>query len=193
MRQVAAFDFDGTLTTRDTFAPYLRLVAGIPAFAVAVAATAPLLVAAAVFDGRRDPAKAAFLRRILAGREEAALRDLGARYADSVVADHLRVDMRARLESHRRDGHELVIVSASPTLYLDAVGERLGVDTVLATELEVAADGRLTGEIAGANVRRAEKVRRLDAWLDGPAEIWAYGDSTGDRELLARADHSMKV
>jgi phosphoserine phosphatase len=69
----------------------------------------------------------------------------------------------------------------------------LGLDAVIATELEVGPDGALTGEIVGANVRRAEKVRRLEAWLGGDAEIWAYGDSTGDRELLERADHPLRV
>jgi phosphoserine phosphatase len=43
-------------------------------------------------------------------------------------------------------------------------------------------------------VRRAEKVRRLDDWLGGgPATVWAYGDSTGDRELFERADHAVRV
>jgi phosphatidylglycerophosphatase C len=59
----------------------------------------------------------------------------------------------------------------------------------------VGSDGRLTGELASPNVRREEKVRRLEAWLgdDGPVELWAYGDSDGDRELLARADHPVRV
>jgi phosphoserine phosphatase len=48
-------------------------------------------------------------------------------------------------------------------------------------------------------VRGAEKVRRLDEWLGatapgaGPAFVWAYGDSSGDRELLARADQGIRV
>jgi phosphatidylglycerophosphatase C len=100
----------------------------------------------------------------------------------------------ARLEAHRADGHQIVIVSASPALYLDTVGERLGVDAILATDLEVGSDGRLTGEIVGANCRRAEKVRRLEAWLGGRSvELHAYGDSRGDHELLERADRATRV
>jgi phosphatidylglycerophosphatase C len=61
--------------------------------------------------------------------------------------------------------------------------------------MAVGNDGRLTGELAGANVRHDEKVRRLEAWLgkDQAIELWAYGDSGGDRELLARADHAVRV
>jgi phosphatidylglycerophosphatase C len=91
-------------------------------------------------------------------------------------------------------GHEVVVVSASLQLYLGPLGHRLGVDAVLATELAVGADGRLTGALAGANVRGAEKVRRLRNWLGGsPCELWAYGDSSGDNELLAAADHGWRV
>ena len=57
-------------------------------------------------------------------------------------------------------------------------------------------DGELTGELARPNVRGPEKVKRLDEWLEGdrqPAFVWAYGDSTGDRELLARADQGITV
>jgi HAD superfamily hydrolase (TIGR01490 family) len=101
--------------------------------------------------------------------------------------------MVERLGWHRSQGHEVVVVSASFTDYLRPVADRLGVDAVLATELEVV-DGRLTGRLAGANVRGAEKVRRLETWLgDEPAELWAYGDSSGDRELLARADHPVRA
>ncbi|MCU1449953.1 MAG: Phosphoserine phosphatase, partial [Acidimicrobiales bacterium] len=62
-------------------------------------------------------------------------------------------------------------------------------DDVLATPLETDADGRLTGRLAGANVRGEEKVRRLSAWLDGRTPtLWAYGNSSSDRPMLEMAD-----
>ncbi|MSO79810.1 MAG: HAD-IB family hydrolase [Acidimicrobiia bacterium] len=193
VRRVAAFDFDRTLTTSDTLVPFLRAVVGTRDLALAAIINAPRFALAMLNDRCRDAAKAAVFRRVLAGRAEAGLRTFGERYADAIVTHRLRSGMPERIEWHRGQGHEIVIVSASPTLYLDAVGRRLGLDAVIATELEVGSDGCLTGEIVGANVRRAEKVRRLEAWLGGDAEIWAYGDSTGDRELLERADHAMRI
>lgn len=193
-RVVAAFDFDKTLSTRDNVVPFLRAAVGRTRVGLALLATAPRVVAAAVDDGRRDAAKAAVVRRLLTGYDAARLADVGERFAADVVARHLRADTVERAEWHRRQGHELVIVSASFSVYLDPVAERLGFDAALGTGLEVGARGRLTGRLAGANVRRAEKVARLDAWLGrAPATVWAYGDSTGDRELLARADHAIKV
>ena len=57
--------------------------------------------------------------------------------------------------------------------------------------------GRLTGRLEGANCRGPEKAQRLRAWLEAAgladAEVWAYGDSSGDAELLRDADHPVWV
>lgn len=194
VRTVAAFDFDGTLSSRDNFVRFVHLVAGTADTAKAMAAAAPTLLASRRDPALRDAAKAELLRRTLRGRSEAHLRDLGARFARLVVARHLNPHVRERLDDHRAAGHELVIVSASLTCYLEPAAALLGVPTVLATAMEVGPDGRLTGELAGPNVRGPEKAARLDAWLGGAAAVvHAYGDSAGDAELLARADHPYKV
>jgi phosphatidylglycerophosphatase C len=193
-RVVAAFDFDKTVSTRDNVIPFLRAAVGAPRLAWALARTTPRLVAAALDDHRRDAAKAALVRRTLTGLDSARLTEIASTFADDVVDRHLRPDVVERVEWHRRQGHELVLVSASFAAYLDPVGKRLGFDAVLATELAVDDVGRLTGELASTNVRGPEKVRRLDAWLgERPAFLWAYGDSSGDRELLARADQPISV
>lgn len=198
MRTIAAFDFDGTLSSRDNFLRFVRLVAGTAPTARAMIAAAPTLLATRRDPAQRDAAKAIVLRRTMHDRPGAHVRDLGNGFAREVVDRHLHPEVAARLAAHRRAGHELVIVSASLTAYLEPAAEILGIGTVLATELEVGPDGRLTGEIAGANVRGPEKARRLDAWItdgggDADVTIYAYGDSHGDAELLARANHAVLV
>jgi phosphatidylglycerophosphatase C len=191
---VAAFDFDGTLSTRDNLAPFLRRLVGTRRLALALLRISPKLVAGALEDLRRDPAKVALMRRLFTGADPDAVGRCAEAFATDVVAHHLRPETLERVEWHRRQGHALVIVSASLAAYLRPIGERLGFDAVLATDLERGPDGRLTGELAGANVRRAEKARRLDAWLEGrPAFVWAYGDSRGDRELFERSDRPVRV
>jgi phosphatidylglycerophosphatase C len=193
LRRVAAFDFDKTLSTRDNVLPFVRLAVGPARLGVGLVRSSPLLVAAALDSRRRDAAKETFVRHTLTGFDEAALERVAVQFAGDLRAAHLRADVVERLTWHRDQGHETVIVSASFRNYLDPVARELGIDAVLATELEVR-DGRLTGRLVGANVRGAEKVRRLDAWLGpGEVELWAYGDSSGDDELLARADHPVRV
>jgi phosphatidylglycerophosphatase C len=193
VRTVAAFDFDGTLSTRDNVVPFLRRAVGPARFLGALVLVTPFLVTAAIEPARRDRAKAALVRHTLTGYDAARLEAVAARFAADVCAHHLRDDVVERVAWHREQGHEVVAVSASFRDYLQPVAEQLGLDAVLATELEVV-DGRLTGRLAGANVRGPEKVRRLEAWLAGEAvELWAYGNSGGDRELLARADHPVRV
>lgn len=198
-RVVAAFDFDKTVSARDNVIPFLRAAVGTPRLVWALARTSPRLAAAALEDRNRDAAKAALIRRTLTGFDAARLIEIASGFADDVVARHLRADVVERVEWHRRQGHELVLVSASLAPYLDVVGKRLGFDAVLATELAVDEGGHLSGELANPNVRGPEKVRRLEEWLeatasdDRPVFVWAYGDSAGDRELLARADQPVSV
>ena len=193
-RVIAAFDFDKTISTRDNVVPFLRALVGRPRLTRALLAVSPRLVRAGLDDDRRDAAKVAVVRRTLTGYDAARVSAVAAEFADDVVARHLRPDVVKRVAWHRNQGHELVIVSASFTSYLDPIAARLGFAAVLATELAVGDDGRLTGELVRPNVRGAEKVRRLDEWLGaGPAFVWAYGDSSGDRDLLARADQGVMV
>lgn len=85
----------------------------------------------------------------------------------------------------------LVLVSASPALYLRHWAADAGFDAVLATEIEFR-DGGFSGSFTSPNCWGAEKVRRLQHWFasDPPDVLYAYGDSLGDREMLALADHA---
>jgi phosphatidylglycerophosphatase C len=185
---VAAFDFDGTLTQRDTLVPFLRRARG--SWAVARAAAS-----AARRSRDRDAFKVTMLGGLFRGWSADRLDALGQAYVPDLVRV-LRPESAERLDWHRRQGHAVVIVSASLGAYLRPLADHLAVDAALAVELVVDGAGVLTGEVVGGlNTRGPEKVARLRAWLDGrfglatDVELWAYGDSSGDDELLAVADH----
>jgi phosphatidylglycerophosphatase C len=189
---VAAFDFDGTLSTRDNLVPFLCRAVGTRAVAQALAAGG--LSVALQRQWSRNALKAEVVRRLLTGYDAERFDSLGRAFAFDILRRHLRSDVVERVDWHRTQGHRLVLVSASFDVYVRPVAERLRFDAVLATELEVGPDGRLTGRLRGENVRGAEKARRLEAWLaERPAYVWAYGDSSGDRELWARADQAVRV
>ncbi len=132
-----------------------------------------------------------------AGLDARALDLEGEAFAHEVERRWLRDDTVARLRRHRELGHRVVLASASLEPYLRPLARLLEVDGVVCTRLEQGSDGRLTGGLDGPNCRGAEKARRFDAWLAehdlSAATVWAYGDSAGDAELLARADHAVWV
>jgi phosphatidylglycerophosphatase C len=191
---VAAFDVDGTLTTEDCVVPFLRRTAGwrlAPALL-----RRPVALVGALVRRDRDRLKE-LASAALAGRDAAALDRVGEAFARDFVAHRLRDDTTARLARHRELGHTVILASASFEAYLTPLGATLEVDGIVCTRLERDADGRLTGRLLGANCRGPEKARRVLEWvgqagLDG-AELWAYGDSPGDAELLAAADHPVRV
>jgi len=196
-RRVAAFDFDGTLSRRDTLVPFLVQAAGRRRFIAACAALGLDGARGRVAARDRDAVKVALLGQLFTGRDESSLRELGERYARDLLSDQLRPDALDRLHRHRHRGDDVLFVSASLVYYLDPLAAELGVDAVIAVEPEVV-DGRLTGALAAPNVRAAEKARRLRSWLgvpdEGPidgVELWAYGNSSGDHALLELADHAL--
>lgn len=188
LRTVAAFDFDGTITRSDTLLPFLRKSAGQGRTARALLALSLRTTVSMGTAGSRDAAKEELLRRLLTGVPVGTLEAQAESFAAHLVANRLRPETLERIETHRAAGHELVVVSASPELYVAPVARRLGFAATVATRLEVGGDGRLTGRLVGPNCRGPEKVRRLKEWLgDETCAVVAYGDSRGDRELLAFA------
>lgn len=191
---VAAFDVDGTLTTRDCVTPFLLRAAGWRL--VSTILGHPLALAGAAARRDRDRMKE-LACRALRGLDATALDELGRAFASEVATSWLRDDTTARLRRHRELGHRVILASASLDAYLGPLGEMLEVDGIVCTRLERGPDGRLTGRLVGANCRGAEKARRVREWLEAAgladAVLWAYGDSPGDRPLLEAADHAVWV
>lgn len=199
---VAAFDFDGTLTREDTMVPFLPYVKGWPRVVLTAVLSTPSALrntprsqAAGWGDWVRDGLKVATVGRLFKGMTLAEMDKLGRDYAEK-IRDLLRPEMLDRVEWHRDQGHATVIVSASLAVYLRPIATELDIDHVLGVELVADGEGVLTGRVdGGVNTRGPHKVRRLQGWIDarfGPGtelELWAYGDSPGDRELLALANH----
>jgi phosphatidylglycerophosphatase C len=192
-QQLAVFDFDGTLTRRDTLVPFLAAVCGRRQVAVAMVRHGILVGRAAAGLGGETAAKQALFGRILKRRTIAEVQACLPPFTEQLLARGMRAEMLARVAWHRDEGHQLVMVSASPELYVGPIAGDLGFTTVIATRLEVDDEERLTGRLLGANVKGPEKVRRLQEELGDAPVGWAYGNSRGDRELLALAAEATMV
>jgi HAD superfamily hydrolase (TIGR01490 family) len=187
---VAAFDFDGTVTRRDSLLPFLGFVAGYPALAWHVFRMSPVLASYLIGRTRNDVAKERLLTRVLGGRSHGELLEQGNRFAQQVLPRLLRPEAMERFSWHRSQGHRCVLVTASLECYVTPWARAQGFHDILATRIEVAPEGRVTGRLLGRNCYGEEKRRRLEE-LIGPRagyQLYVYGDSRGDHELLACAD-----
>ncbi|EON11430.1 MULTISPECIES: HAD-IB family hydrolase [Pandoraea] len=189
---IAAFDFDGTISTTDSLRVFVRDTVGTPRFVAGAVLASPWLIGAALRLVDRGTAKAAFLRASLGTRTRAQLEDDAQRFITQRLPDLLRPEMLARLRQHRAMGHRVVLVSASPGLYLRPWAASVGFDAVLSTELAFDDQARFSGQFAQPNCWGPEKLRRLEAWWTTypPRVLFAYGDSRGDKEMAERADHA---
>jgi len=187
---LALFDFDGTISDRDSFLLFVRHWAGPVRFPVRMAALAPQVARFLLGRYPNQRLKEDVLTRFFRGVAEEEFRQQAARFARERIPAILRPAALERLAWHRHKGHRLLVVSATPALILAPWCAEMDLELV-ATELEVS-QGRLTGRIQGANCRGAAKVERIRALLDPDRfdDIYAYGDSDGDREMLALADHA---
>ena len=198
MTDVAAFDFDGTLTNGGSVFDFLTAVVGRRAVVRASVELSPRLAHAALVGGTvADDTKEELFTRTLAGVDADYFHQLAEEFAVGHLAAHVRPEVRRRLDWHRGRGDRVVVVSASPHAYVAPAADRLAADATIATLLGVDPSGRLTGRYQGGNCRGEEKIRRLRLWIDDTGaegtRLWAYGTSRGDLRMLRAADTGVNV
>lgn len=186
---IAAFDFDVTMTTRDAFVPFLYRAFGKRKVRLACIKLAPEAIKVVFGITSRDRFKERIIRELFFGESVDRLREVGRVHALEILG-WIRPTARDRVEWHRRQKHRLVMVSASLGLYLEHVVTELGFDDLLCTNPSI---NHLVfdGGLVGRNCRGPEKVARLQALLGNISayELYAYGDSAGDSEMLEVANH----
>ncbi|BBO99794.1 HAD family hydrolase [Sulfuriferula nivalis] len=187
---VAAFDFDGTLTHGDSFLPFLRYLAGDKQYALSMLQLSPVLLGYALKLVKNHHAKARVLAQFFTGQDVQRIQQRAREFAQHQLPQRINPKALARLRWHQQQGHRCVIVSASLECYLRPWAASVGVEEVIGSRLGIAGEA-YTGELALPNCYGVEKSRRLTALL-GEREayiLYAYGDSKGDKELLAMADY----
>jgi phosphatidylglycerophosphatase C len=187
-RPIVAFDFDGTLTSRDSFLAFLRWQAGVGRFVTRLIGLTPSVVAY-VFHRDRGRLKSRFARAFLGGLSQDEITAQARRFAEVHARKLLRPDAVRSWKRWQGHGARMVIVTASPEIIIAPFARGLGADILLGTRFEFDAAGRFTGRLEGANCRGQEKVRRLrEAFGDDVRLEAAYGDTGGDHEMLAIAE-----
>ena len=185
-KTLALFDVDGTLTTADTMFAFAEHAVGRVRMVAVMAVLSPMLILARLGLIDSGAAKGTMMRWFYAGRSRSELEAAAVVFCRDHLPRLLRPQGLARLRQHRDEGDTVLLVSASLDLWLRPFAEAEGIP------LHATATGwsndRFTG-LGGPNCRGAEKVRRIRAAVDPDtfAHIDAYGDSSGDTEMLALA------
>ena len=190
MKQLFAFDFDGTLTTRDTLIAFIRYACGTPRFLLGFLLHAPLLVLMKLRLYSNGKAKQRLFSWFFRGMPIETFDALCQSFA-STHRHLLRPETVRLLQQALSEGSEVLVVSASIDNWVQPFFPAV---TVLGTQIEVI-DGRLSGRFLTPNCYGHEKVRRILALHPDRSayRLTAYGDSRGDRELLAFADEAHLV
>ncbi|ROU06566.1 HAD family hydrolase [Lysobacter enzymogenes] len=185
---LALFDFDGTITTRETFAGFVRAGASRRRRWLGGAALAPHYLGYKLGWLSGEQVRRRVVAVALRGRREDAVRAAAARHLDEVVSAQIRPQARARIDWHRERGDRVVVVTANLDLFVARWCEQQGLECI-GSRLE-SRDGVLTGRYLGRDCCGEEKPRRVREAiaLDGYGCVYAYGDTPEDRALLALAD-----
>lgn len=190
-QQLAAFDFDGTITLRDSFLDFLIKSRGRGKVAWGLLLHIPLICLYKLGFISNEKAKERLFSYFFKGLHQEKFLGLCEYYGER-IPEIVNPEALACVRQHLSCGREVVIVTASVEDWIRPWALQVGIREVIGTRIEIGSDGRLTGKFSTPNCYGAEKVKRLrsayplrDTYL-----LYAYGDSRGDRELLEFADYA---
>ena len=185
---IAFFDFDGTLTKSDTFFWFMYYAVGFKVFFYKSLLALPILLIYKLHIISNSRAKEKVFGIFFKGWKYDAFQQKARDYSLTVMPKDIRNEAHRKIRWHFEKNHDIVIVSASVEEWILPWAKAKGLK-VLATKPEIV-DGELTGKFAPPNCYGPEKANRIrEAYdLELYDHVFAYGDSRGDREMIALAD-----
>ena len=184
---LALFDFDGTITDRETMPDFMRVAVRPHRLWLG-----SILLLPFIFGYKARLVSGTLVRTVICRfgfwRIPAhELEEYGRRFARDVLPTTLRPDAMERIAWHKRRGDTVVVVSGGLDLYLSHWCQEHGIE-LLCSALEQRS-GRFTGRYRGRQCVRDEKARLVREHFPPSqfSRVFAYGDTPEDHELLALA------
>jgi phosphatidylglycerophosphatase C len=189
VKQLVLFDFDGTITKEDSLKKFLFYYRGRLRVILGLLVLSPVLALYLSKLLSNHFAKQIVLRYFFGKESAGVFNKKCTDFALQKIPLLVRQDALAKIMEHVKNQDTVVVVSASPENWVKPWSNQLGL-LCIATKLEVK-ENRITGSYSGNNCYGPEKVRRIKEEIDLTQfqKITAYGDSRGDREMLAMADN----
>jgi HAD superfamily hydrolase (TIGR01490 family) len=137
-----------------------------------------------------------FQLKALADNDREQLERWREKYIEEKIKPVILPKAKELIERHRKQGHELLIITATNRFITQPIADELNIKHLIACEPEII-DGQYTGQVIGTPSFAEGKVTRFNEWLKkfkhNPEEIWFYSDSHNDIPLLQVADHAIAV
>jgi len=185
----AFFDFDGTITNKDSFIDFLKYSNSFYKFWFYFILLSPVLVLFKLRIISNERAKQVVLSMFFKGEREEEFLEKTKTYSLEKMPKIVKENALKKIKWHKEQGHTVVIVSASLKCWLKPWCEKNNLE-LITTELEIK-QGILTGHLKTKNCFGEEKVKRIKQQytINKNDTIYAYGDSAGDREMLDLANY----
>ena len=184
MKEIAFFDFDGTISHQDSMIEFMKKYIGVYSFYKALIVLSPVLLAYKLRMISNHKAKEKLINYLFKGWSFLNFKRIAENYSNNEIYNIVRPSAIERIKLHQKKGHKVVIVSASVENWLEGWCENNNIE-LIATKLQVL-DGKITGKYLTKNCYGQEKVNRIKKLfnIDNYSEIHVYGDSRGDKEML---------
>lgn len=188
MMSLAIFDFDNTISGRDSLIDFIFHTAGPLKLITGPVYLSCLLILHQLGLINSEKTKEIVLSYFFKGWGQKKLNKSASLYAQKYLPAIVRASAMQKIRWHQAQGHKIVIVSASLEIYLAGFCRDINAD-LLATGLEFR-EGKFTGKLNTPNCKGQEKVRRIQQHYDlkNFDRIYAYGDSPADLALKSIAD-----
>ena len=189
-KKIAVFDFDGTITTKDTLLEFIKFNKGSFAFYSGLLLNLPYLVAFKIKIISNQSAKEKVLKFFFHDTPLAVFKNNCVSFSKEILPGLIRKKALEEIKRLQSEGITVVIVSASPQDWIQDWADEIGA-LLIASQLEIK-NGKITGNLSGKNCHGNEKVRRICETFDLSKYevVAAYGDSSGDKPMLALAAQS---
>jgi HAD superfamily hydrolase (TIGR01490 family) len=189
MKKLYLFDFDGTLTCKDTMFLYLKFYNPMRYY-VQLTKHFPLFVLLKLKLLEADKVKKSFIASILKGEKKEKIQQKSQEFFEQNYPKIFRQNALDFIENMDRENTNALIVSASLDIWVKPFAEYFNIP-LLATEAEFS-DGIFTGNFATKNCNGIEKVFRIRETIFGKKydKIIAFGDSSGDKQMMKFANES---
>lgn len=185
---IAFFDFDGTITTKDTMIQLIIKIFGYQKYFLSLLQLSPFLLALKLKIISNQNAKQRLLKYFFKDMTVHYFDEICNRYITDYIHFIINEEAINKIKWHKKKNHQIVVVSASIENWVRPWCEMHNL-LFIATKLEVSNE-KITGNLSTKNCYGPEKVNRIKELFDlnNFSNIYAYGDSVGDKEMLEIAD-----